>query len=96
MLAKREEEGEERLLVEECLKAQLDGIAARNLAKGREQGRRDLLRRMAERRFGAEAAQQLDLLLAATEDPERMSDIGIWIHACATVQELLERLRSAD
>ena len=38
MLAKLEEQGEVRLLVEERLKAQLDGIADRNLKKGREEG----------------------------------------------------------
>ena len=51
---------------------------------------------MAARRFGAETAQQLDPLLAATEDPERLSDVGTWISACATGKELLERLRNAD
>ena len=92
MIAEREEAGEVRLLVEERLQAQLDGIAARNRAEGR----RDLLRRMAERRFGAETVRQLDPLLAATEDPERLSDIGTWITDCATGQDLLERLRNAD
>ena len=100
MLAKREEAGEVRLLVEERLQAQLDGMKAESLEKGREEGReegrRDLLRRMAERRFGAETVRQLDPLLAATEDPERLSDIGTWITDCATGQELLARLRNAD
>ena len=103
MLAGVEPEGEERLLVQERLQAQLDGIAARNFkkgfkkgfAEGREEGRRDLLRRMAERRFGAETVRQLDPLLAATEDPELLSDVGTWITDCATGQELLERLRNA-
>ena len=90
MLARVEPEGEERL------QAQLDGIAARNFKKGfkkgftegreeiRAEGRRDLLRHMAKRRFGAEAAQQLDPLLAATEDPECLSEIGTWITDCVT------------
>ena len=100
MIAKLEEQGEVLLPVQERLKAQLDGIAARNLKEGREEGLaeggRHLLRRMAARRFGADTARQLDPLLAATEDPERLSDVGTWITACATGKELLERVRNAD
>ena len=103
MLARVEPEGEERLLVQERLQAQLDGIAARKLAKGRAEERaealereRGLLHQLVAWRFGAETAQQLDPLLAATEDPERLSEVGTWITDCATGQELLERLRNAD
>lgn len=103
MLAKQEEQGEVRLLVEERLQAQLDGIAARNLAKGRAEERaeglereRALLRRLVTWRFGADTAQQLEPLLAATEDPERLSDVGNWITDCANGQELLERLQNAE
>ena len=100
MIAKLEEQGEVLLPVQERLKAQLDGIAARNLKEGREEGLaeggRHLLRRMAARRFGADTARQLDPLLAATEDPERLVDVGKWITTCATGKELLERVRNAD
>ena len=99
MLAKREEQGEVRLLVEERLQAQLDGIAARNLEKGRAEGlerERALLRRLVTWLFGADTAQQLDPLLAATKDPERPSDVGNWITDCANGQELLERLQNGD
>ena len=100
MLAKVEAEGEVRLLVQDRLQAQLDKIKAasreQGFAQGLEERRRDLLRRTAARRFGAETAQQLDPLLAATEDPERLSDVGSWITDCATGEELLGRLRNAD
>ena len=100
MLAKLEEQGEVRLLVEERLQAQLDGIAARNLKEGRAEGRaeggRDLLHHLVEWRFGADTARQLDPLLAATEDPNRLIDVGKWITTCATGKELLERVRNAD
>ena len=92
MPTKPEEQGEVLLPVEERLKAQLDGIAARNLAEGR----RDLLRHLVEWRFGADTARQLDPLLAATEDPKRLVDVGKWITTCATGKELLERVRNAD
>ena len=101
MLAKLEEQGEVRLLVEERLQAQLDGIAARNLKKGRAVERAEALKRervllhqLAALRFGADTAQQLDPLLAVTEDPERLSDVGTWIMDCAAGTELLERVRN--
>ena len=102
MIARREEAGEVRLLVEERLQAQLDGMKAESLEKGRAEERaealerdRGLLHQLVAWRFGAETAQQLDPLLAATEDPERLSEVGTWITDCATGQELLERLRNA-
>ena len=99
MLAELEEQDEVLLPVQERLKAQVDGIAARSYKKGREEGlerERDLLHHLVALRFGAETAQQLDPMLAVTEDPERLSDIGKWIMACATGKELLERVRNAD
>ena len=104
MLAGLEEHYEVLLPVQERLKAQLDGIAARSYKKGyaegyaelRAEGGRDLLRRMAARRFGADTAQQLHPLLAAIEDPERLVDVATWLTECATGQELLERVRNAD
>lgn len=89
MLARLEEQGAARLLVDERLQAQLDGIAVRNLERGRAEERTEglerewaRLRRLITWRVGADAAQQLDLLLAATEDPERLSDVGNWITDC--------------
>ena len=96
MLAKPEEQGAVLLPVQERLKAQLDGIASQSYKKGLEEGRRDLLRRMAARRFGADTARQLDPLLAATEDPKRLIDVGKWITTCATGKELLERVRNGN
>ena len=103
MLAGLEEQGEVLLPVQERLKAQLDGIAAQSYKKGRAEERakalereRVLLHQLAALRFGAETAQQLDPLLAVTVDPERLSDVGTWITACATGKELLERVQNAD
>ena len=104
MLAKPEEQDEVLLPVQERLKAQVDGIAARSYekgyaegyAEGLAEGGRNLLRRMAARRFGADTARQLDPLLAASKDPKRLVDVGKWITTCATGKELLERLRNAD
>ena len=111
MLAKLEEQDEVLLPVQERLKAQVDGIAARSYEKGYAEGHaegyaevraealerlRMLLHRIIALRFGAETEQQLHPLLVVVEDPERLVDVGKWITTCATGQELLERVRNAD
>ena len=111
MLAKLEEQDEVLLPVQERLKAQVDGIAARSYEKGYAEGHaegyaevraealerlRTLLHRIIALRFGAETEQQLHPLLVVVEDPERLVDVGKWITTCATGQELLERVRNAD
>ena len=75
---------------------------ARVLERGREQGiaqgraeERALLRRQAERRFGAETARQVSELLAEAADAEDLLEAGDWILECRTGGELLERLRHA-
>lgn len=79
---------------------------ARVLERGREQGReqgiaqgraeeRALLRRQAERRFGAETARQVSELLAEAADAEDLLEAGDWILECRTGGELLDRLRHA-
>ena len=79
---------------------------ARVLERGREQGReqgiaqgraeeRALLRRQAERRFGAETAGQVSELLTEITGAEDLLEAGDWILECRTGGELLERLRHA-
>ena len=72
------------------------------IAQGREQGiaqgraeERALLRRLAERRFGAETAGQVSDLLAEAAGAEDLLEAGDWILECRTGGELLERLRHA-
>ena len=72
------------------------------IAQGREQGiaqgraeERALLRRQAERRFGAETAGQVSELLAEAAGAEDLLEAGDWILECRTGSELLERLRHA-
>ena len=75
---------------------------ARVLERGREQGiaqgraeERALLRRLAERRFGAETAGQVSELLTEVTGAEDLLEAGDWILECRTGNELLERLRHA-
>ena len=109
MIAKQEAEGDVRLLVEDRIQAQIDRIAAQGREEGHEEGRsqgheegraeglereRSLLRRLVAWRYGTDTAQQVNPLLAATEDPERLTNVGNWIMECATGRDLLERLRN--
>ena len=63
--------------------------------QGVHQGQADLLRHLAERRFGAETARQLSTLLDGA-DADRLTDVGDWIVECGSGDELLERVRRAD
>ena len=65
------------------------------LRQGVHQGQADLLRHLAERRFGAETARRLSALLEGA-DADRLTDVGDWIVECASGGELLERVRQAS
>ena len=97
MIANQEAVGDERLLVEDRIQAQIDRIAAQGRAEARAESLervRSLLRRLVAWRYGTDTAQQVNPLLAATEDPERLTNVGNWIMECATGRDLLERLRN--
>ena len=51
---------------------------------------RELLRRLAERRFGGAAAAEFARRLEAETDPARLADMGVRIVDCATAEDLLE------
>ena len=99
MIAYQEAEGDERLLVEDRIQAQIDRIAAQGREEARAEGlerERSLLRRLVAWRYGTDTAQQVNPLLAATQDPERLTNVGNWIMECASGRDLLERLRNGD
>ena len=54
----------------------------------------ELLHRQAKRRFGAETARQLSVLLENVE-ANRLIEVGDWIYDCGSGDELLERVRQA-
>ena len=68
---------------------------ARGIAQGRAEGERTLLRRQAERCFGAGTAARLSELLAGVEDAEALIEVGDWVVECRTGDELLERFGRA-
>ena len=71
------------------------GVRKECLEQGIAQGRADLLRHLAERRFGAEAAGQLAGLLAGM-NADRLIEVGDWMLECRTAGELLDRLNHRD
>ena len=67
------------------------------IAEGRSQGmaeERALLRRLAARRFGADAGDALHALLGHEDDSERLATIGDLVVDAANGDELLRRGRS--
>ena len=67
------------------------------IAEGRSQGRaeeRALLRRLAARRFGADAGDALATLLGHEDDSERLATVGDLVVDAANSDELLRRGRS--
>ena len=65
------------------------------IRQGVHQGQADLLRRLAERRFGAATARRLSALLDSA-DADHLIDVGDWIVECANGDELLDRVRQAS
>ena len=91
-----------RTPVQDRVRAWREAERAQGRAEGVEQGRaegvdqeRALLRRLTERKFGAETADRLSAFLAGIGEPERLADIGDWIIDCASGDELIARVESA-
>ena len=64
-------------------------------SEGRAEGiaaERDLLRRLAARKFDAGTAERLAGLLSRIDDPERLAETGDWIIECASGDELIARV----
>jgi predicted transposase/invertase (TIGR01784 family) len=89
MLAERVKEWTEQWK-QEGLQEGLQQGEARGLAR-----ERALLRRQALRQFDAATAEELAVLLQAINDPDRLEDIGEWIVACSSAQDLLQRVRGS-
>ena len=67
----------------------------RGIERGLERGivaERDLLRRLAARKFDAGTAERLAGLLSRIDDPERLAETGDWIIECAGGDELIARV----
>ena len=63
----------------------------RGVAEGRRQGQRELLRRLAEARFGPRTADRLFAALRREDDPLRLDAIALAVVRCETGDELLRQ-----
>ena len=69
-------------------------ILERGIKQGIEQEKKRLCR-LAERRFGAAAAERLAAALAGVTDADRLAEAGEWIVDCATTADFLARVGRA-
>lgn len=76
----------------ELLKLGLERGFERGLERGIEKGQRLLLCRLAARRFGADAGEQLGEILARARDPSRLEAAADGILDCATEDEFIGSL----
>ena len=95
MLAQKKGAREMTTLMEARLQEWHDNAIAQGMQQGMRQGvhqgQKDLLRRLAERRFDAETARRLSALLESA-DADRLTDVGGWIAECDSSDELLDRV----
>ena len=80
--------------IEQGIELGIEQGIEQGIERGIEQERR-LLCRQAARKFGAETAPRLSVLLEVLADAERLAQVGEWIIECATEAELLDRVRNA-
>ena len=95
MLAQEKGAREMTTLMEARLQEWHDSAIAQGMRQGVRQGQKDLLRRLAERRFDAETARRLSALLEGA-DADRLTDVGGWIAECDSGGELLDRVDQAN
>ena len=60
--------------------------------EGQVQGRRDLIVKLAGKRFGSSVTQRLAPQLQSVSDPERLDEVGVWLISGVGVDDLLTRL----
>ena len=82
--------------VEQGMQQGLEQGLEQGIEQGIEHGlaaERELLRRLAERKFDRASADELARRLAAVKDTEYFAQVGGWIIDCGTGAELLDRMR---
>ncbi len=63
---------------------------------GLEQGKRELLLRQIETKYGTEAREQLTETLRRHTTTEALDRFGEWIIECESAEELLQRIRASS
>ncbi len=83
------------MLVENMKKWAAD-YQAKGRVQGLEEGKRDLLLRMVESKYGLEVREQLTETLLRQTTTEALDRIGDLIIQCETADDLFERIRSSS
>ena len=86
------EDGTMEYLLEDHIREWRAELHGEGLKDGIEQGKRDLLERQAERRFGVDAARRLSAALNGAPSPQRLDELGDLVVLCRTADELVGRL----
>ncbi len=84
-----------RTFADECFARRFAVLRAQGRQEGIERGvqhERNLLRRLAERKFGAQVGHRVAGMLATIDDPAQLEDVGDWIIDCEDGDELLARI----
>ena len=102
--------GELRTTLDERVRATYAAVEAKGLERGFERGfeqgfergferglerQRETLRRLAQRRFGVETADNLARCLASMGEHEQLLTVSDWILDCTSGAELLDRVKAA-
>ena len=66
---------------------------ARGIEQGRQEGERELVRRLVARRFGTGASEHIAPVLAGISDVDRLAAIAAEVFECESVDELVDRIR---
>ncbi len=69
---------------------------AQGRVQGLEEGKRDLLLRQVESKYGLEVCEQLTETLLRQTTVEVLDRFGDWIIQCETADDLFERIRSSS
>ena len=97
---RKEEEGKMTTLIErsrkwgeELNRQWLEKGITQGIERGRVEGERELVQRLAVRRFGQDSAEQLVPVLDAISDPERIATIADAVLECETAEAFMARAR---
>ena len=95
---RKEEEGKMTTLIErsrkwgeELNRQWLEKGITQGIERGRVEGERELVQRLAVRRFGQDSAEQLVPVLEAISDPERIAAVADAVLECETAEEFMAR-----
>ena len=87
-------EGIEKGILKGIEKGILKGIE-KGVEKGRAEGEREMVRRLAARRFGPGVVQRLAPLLGELSGPESVAAVADAVIECETAEEFIDRVREA-